>query len=214
MTAHAINGMPVLLSFATWSPWIAQYVPTFDHLMIDSGAFSELNSGVAIDIGAYRDWSEPFHSSMAPVAGLDDISGDWQRSLKNYAEIPWSFPTFHDTDPPELLDDLIAMATERKTWLGIGLLPPRSGRETFLRRTLDQIPDGLHVHLWAGRAYTYLRRIDSVDSTNWFRDAMLLRERGGLGFLSYAECVDIIVKRYQRAVSAKKPEQGDQLEFG
>ena len=211
LTAHAISGMSVLLSYATWSPWLAQYVPTFPHVLIDSGAFSELNSGVAIDIGAYREWSEQYHSAMVPVAGLDDISGDWRRSLKNYGEIPWGFPTFHDTDPEELLDELVTMALERKTWIGLGLLPPRHGRDEWLRRTLDRIPDGLHVHLWAGREYTYLRRIDSVDSTNWFRDAMKLRAHGApLGWLTYGECIDIVVKRYQRAPLKAETDAGDQ----
>lgn len=211
LTAHAANGMPVLLSYATWSPWLAQYVPTFSRVLIDSGAFSELTGGAVVDLAAYREWSSPLRDTADAIAGLDDIRGDWRRSLKNYEAIPWGFPTFHDTDPEELLDDLVAMALERRTWLGLGLLPPRLNRDEWLRRTLDRIPERLHVHLWAGRAYSYLRRIDSVDSTNWYRDAMALRERAGLDFLSYGECVDIIVKRYQRVKPAQEPEGGDQL---
>ncbi len=48
------------------------------------------------------------------------------------------------------------------------------------------------------RAYTHCRRLDSVDSTNWWRDAMALRTMADLSHLTYGECLDIIVKRYQR----------------
>jgi hypothetical protein len=168
---------------------------------------------VKVDVYAYRDWHQQFADCADAVASLDSISGDWKQGLAN-AAIDGGFVTYHDTDPPELLDDLVAMARERKQWLGIGLLPPRSGRDAFLRRTLGRIPEQIHVHLWAGRAYTYMRRLDSVDSTNWFRDAMLLRERGApLGWLSYAECVDLIVKRYQREQPKAEAEQGEQDEL-
>ena len=60
------------------------------------------------------------------------------------------------------------------------------------------MPDDLHVHGWALRAYTHIRRLDSVDSTNWWRDAMDLRTLPALAHLTYGECLEIIVKRYQR----------------
>jgi hypothetical protein len=129
---------------------------------------------------------------------LDDISGDWKRSLKNYEAFHLGFPTFHESDPPELLDDLIALARERDRWIGLGLIPPRDGKEKWVCKALDQIPDDLHVHGWAMRRYTHCRRLDSVDSTNWWRDAMKLRTISDLDHLTYGECLEIIVKRYQR----------------
>jgi hypothetical protein len=199
--AEHVADMPVLLSFACWSPWLDRYQATFRRLLVDSGAYSEYTTGKPVDIGAYREWSTRWFGHADAVAGLDDISGDWRRSLANYEAVPHSFPTYHETDPPELLADLVAMAHERGRWLGLGMLPAtRAARkgETWLRESLEQIPEGMHVHGWALRAYTHHRRLDSVDSTNWWRDAMQLRTLPELAHLTYGECLAIIVKRYQR----------------
>lgn len=209
--AEHVCDMPVLLSYACYTKWMDQYHPTFRRVLIDSGAFSELNSGRKIDLGAYREWSERWLPHADAVAGLDDISGDWKRSLKNYEAVPWGFPTFHESDPPELLDDLVAMAQERAGWIGLGLTPPRAGKERWIRESCDRIPEGVHVHGWACRAYTHVRRLDSVDSTNWWRDAMKLRQE--LPWLTYGETLGLIVKRYQRwnRVISDQPEQLDLL---
>lgn len=199
LQAHSANGMPVLLSFASYKPWLDQYVPSFRRVLRDSGAFSDLAAIKAgkprrVDLQAFRDWSEP-HKEDA-IAGLDDILGDWQLSLKNYQAIEWSFPTIHDSDPPELLPELVAMALERNRWLGIGLMPPREGKERFVRWVCANVPSAIHVHGWALRMYSHVARLDSVDSTNWWRDAMKLRQQ--LPWLTYGECLDLMVRKYQR----------------
>ena len=197
--AEHVAGMPVLLSYALWAPWLDKsYQQSFSHLLIDSGAFSEFNSGKKVDLAAYVDWAQRWIGHADAIAGLDDISGDWRQSLRNYEAFPLGFPTFHESDPPEFLNDLVALAQERKQWLGIGLIPPRNGKEKWVRRVLDQIPEGLHVHGWACRYYTHVRRFDSVDSTNWWRDAMDLRKLTELSHLTYGECLEIVVKRYVR----------------
>lgn len=199
--AEHAAGMPVLLSFACYSPWVDRYEATFRRILIDSGAFSELNSGAKVDVGAYAEWAARWDGHADAVAGLDDIAGDWRRSLANYERFPAGFPTFHETDPDGLLDDLIPMARERGRWIALGLLPAtRQARrgEGWVRAACDRIPDDLHVHGWAMRAYTQVRRLDSVDSTNWWRDAMKLRTIPDLAHLTYGECLDIVVKRYQR----------------
>lgn len=194
--------MPVLLSFAIagnkGGKWVERYAPTFRRILIDSGAYSELNSGKKIDIDAYADWSTRWEGHADAIAGLDDISGDWKRSLANYERFPRGFPTFHDTDPWELLPDLVAMAQERCGWIGLGLKPPREGKESWVRHACDQIPDGIHVHGWALRRYTHVRRLDSVDSTNWWKDAMKLRTIPELAHLTYGETLEIVCKRYVR----------------
>lgn len=194
--AEHCSNMNVLLSFASFSNWLWQYQASFRKVLIDSGAYSEINSGKKIDLQAYKDWSQKWIGYAEAIAGLDDISGDYKRSLQNYAAIEWSFPTWHDTDPLELLPELIAIAQERKTWLGIGLMPPRQNKEKIIREALERIPENIHVHGWALRAYTHIRRLDSVDSTNWWRDAMAIRKT--LHWLHYGECLDLIIKRYQR----------------
>ena len=193
--AEHCSGMNVLLSFAIFGKWMWQYQPCFEKVLLDSGAFSEMNSGKKIDISEYKEWSELWLPRAVAIAGLDSIQGDWRQSMKNYEVIPWSFPTWHDTDPHELLDDLIVMATERKSWIGIGLLPPRQGKERIVRDAMERIPEHIHVHGWALRAYTNIARMDSVDSTNWWRDAMALRKQ--VPWLHYGECLDLIIKRYQ-----------------
>lgn len=202
--AEHVAGMPVLLSFGVIGPgrsgrrpWIERYQQSFSHILIDSGAYSELKSGNVIEGAAYRDWWPQWEPHADAIAGLDDINGDWRRSLRNY-ELYGGFPTIHDTDPPEILNELIAIARDRKKWLGIGLKPPREGKEKFIRDVCERVPDDLHVHGWALRRYSHIRRINSVDSTNWFKDAMKLRVLPGLDHLTYGECLDIVVKRYQR----------------
>lgn len=200
--AEHLDGMPALLSFAYHSEWIMKgYQESFSHILIDSGAFSELNTGKKIDLARFSDWSQKWVGHADAIAGLDDISGDWRRSLANYEAFPAGFPTFHETDPPELLDDLIPMARTRGRWIGLGLLPAtRQARkgESWMRDACDRIPEDIHIHGWACRAYTHIRRLDSVDSTNWWQDAMKLRTLPDTAHLHYGECLAIVVKRYQR----------------
>lgn len=200
MHAAYLADMPVLFSFAIHAPWLDSYQQSFGKVLIDSGAYSEMNSGKAVDGHAYRDWHPRWADRAEAVAGLDDIRGDWRRSLRNY-EAFGGFPTFHDSDPPELLADLIPIAREQgRGWIGLGLVPPRAGKGKWVRAACDRIPDDLHVHGWALREYTHVSRLDSVDSTNWFRDAWAYlnaldpkRE-----WLTPAEAVELVVKRYKR----------------
>lgn len=197
MHADHCRDMPVLVSFALYQRWLDDYVPSWSRVLIDSGAYSELTGKKTVDGAAYRDWQARWRDTahVDAIAGLDDIRGDWRRSLKNY-ELYGGFPTYHETDPPELLDELVPLARERGGWLGVGLLPPRAGKWGWVRRELARIPADLHVHFWAGGEYAGHPRVDSADSTNWFRDAFDYKTR--MPFLTPAECVELVVKRYQR----------------
>jgi hypothetical protein len=203
--------MPVLVSFGAASPWIYRNcIFAFTNgLLIDSGAYSELTGAAKVDLGAYRDHVQQYGDIADACAGLDDISGDWRRSMENYTAIEETFPTFHDSDPPELLSELIAMATERCGWLGLGLLPPRTGKRRWLKETLNMIPDHIHVHGWALGAYRQLPGIDSVDSTNWFRDALDLQAMPLLRHLTTVEALRIVVERYRRMPQAEPLPLGD-----
>lgn len=194
--ANAAMGMPILFSFACYSKWLDQYQQSFSRILIDSGAYSAYTTGKKIDVLEYRDWADRWIGHADAIAGLDDISGDWRQSLKNYETV--GFPTYHDSDPPELLDELIEISRRRGGWLGVGLTKPRSGKEKWIRAAMDRIPDDIHVHGWALRLYTNVRRMDSVDSTNWWRDAMKIRVRADLSYLTMSECLEITVKRYKR----------------
>ena len=200
LQANACRDRPVLISYGAWAKAnVAAWVPSFSRLLVDSGAYSELNSGVKIDIDRYIEWASGFPFADA-VACLDDISGDWRRSMANYVAQPDGFPTFHDTDPPELLDELIAMARERNRWLGIGVKPPRQRRLDWLDRTLEQIPREIHVHGWALALFTdrCRRRLDSVDSTHWWRESHKYLADPKLSHLTPAECLEIAVKKVDR----------------
>jgi hypothetical protein len=197
MHADHLAGMPVLLSYAIYAKWLDDYLPSFARILIDSGAFTEFNSGKTVDGEAYKDWQQRWEgvAHVDAIAGLDDIRGDWRKSLRNY-ELYGGFPTMHESDPPELLDELIPIARERGNWLGVGLIPPRAGKWPLVRSILDRVPEGIHVHVWAGGEYCGHPRVQSVDSTNWFRDAWMYKNQ--LPFLTPAECVGLVVKRYQR----------------
>lgn len=197
MHADHCAGMPVLVSFALYDRWVDDYVSSFGRVLIDSGAYSELTGKAKVDGEAYRDWQQRWAETahVDAIAGLDDIRGDWRRSLKNY-DLYGGFPTFHETDPPELLNDLLPLAQDRGGWLGIGLLPPRGGKWRWVKETLARVPAGLHVHFWAGGEYAGHPRVNSADSTNWFRDAW--NYKNAMPFLTPAECVELVVKRYQR----------------
>ena len=199
LQAHIVREMPVLMSFAVakhhTGRWLDHALPSFSRLLIDSGAYSELSGRVTIDLDEYLEWAARITWADA-FAGLDDISGDWKRSLSNYER--GGFPTFHDSDPDELLPDLIDLARARGGWIGLGLIPPRQGKERWLRETLDRIPDELHVHGWALRLYAHLSRLDSIDSTNWLRDAMKLSAHPLLTHLTLGETLEIIAARYRR----------------
>jgi hypothetical protein len=216
--AEHVAEMPVLLSFAICGKcqwiWTGGYAASFGDILIDSGAYSEFASGKPIDLSAFIDWATPLADQVLAVAGLDDIRGDWRKSLRNYEAFPLGFPTFHESDPPEFLDDLIPMARERGKWIGLGLIPPRNGKERWVRDTCDRIPDDLHVHGWAFRQYTHVGRVDSVDSTNWFRDAMDLRVLKPLAHLTYGECLEIVLKRYKRWRRVVKPDRDTMPLFG
>jgi hypothetical protein len=215
MQAAAVEGQPVLLSFALDAGakhWLTSYIPSFRRLLIDSGAFSELTGTAKVDLGAYVEWVQRYPWADA-WAGLDDITGDWRRSLRNYQA--GGFPTIHEADPLELLNELIPMARERGGWIGLGLTPPRERKEGTVRRILDAIPDDLHVHGWACQRYAHLARFDSFDSTNWFRDSWKIKNL--LPYLTPAECLAIVVKRYQRqgrvTENAAESEQADLMEI-
>lgn len=212
LQAAAAQDMPVLISYALRRTHPrAEYLRSFSRLLVDSGAFSELTGNARVDVERYAEWAATVESADA-WAGLDDIGGDWRRSVANYKH--GGFPTIHDSDPIELIDDLVPIAREAGGWIGIGLVPPREGKRDVVRRILDRIPDDLHVHGWALVRYTDFRRINSVDSTNWWRDAMKLRSSKVsrlLTHLTYAETLEIIVKRYQRwtrKVGAEDNQQG------
>ncbi len=194
--AEKLEGLPVLLSFTNWTERLELAQTAFKRLMIDSGAYSEISWGITVDGAEYKDWYQQWLPHADSIAGLDDIRGDWKKSLKNYEKYG-GFPTIHNTDPIEILPDLVEISRKQgKKWLGIGIKPPRGGKEAFVRRVCEEVPEDIHIHGFALPAYSYIRRIDSVDTAGWRKEALAVQKQ--LNFLTYAECVEIIVKRMTR----------------
>lgn len=217
--AHAANGMPVLLSFpiASSQTWLDRYLPSFDRVLVDSGAFSELNSGQAVDLDAYAKWSQEMLAfpNVDAAACLDDIRGDWKRGLDNWEALPWTFPVYHDSDPPEALDAILEREPE---WLGLGMMPPRKGAR-WLGETLAILRERaplIHVHGFALRRYIGSlmrhRGTISADSTNWFLDVRAMLANNLTAHLTPAECLDVIVKRYRRDAFTKDTNQQDMFD--
>ena len=194
LQSYLVSGMPVLVSFANWRKWMDDYMSTYSHLLLDSGAYSVINSGATIDIHRYKDWYQRWEGTAVAIAGLDDISGDWKKSLAHYKH--GGFPTIHSTDPPELLPELLSIAQERNNWLGIGIKPPRQGHRVWLEKILSRIPKSIHVHGWALRSYQDMGGFDSMDSTSWWTTAYAVKKK--FPYLTYAECLEIVIKKYKR----------------
>ena len=209
LQANAARGESVLISYAVWkkNKPLLQWAPSYRRIMVDSGAFSELNSGMKISLGEYIDWRECCLPYADSYAALDDIRGDTEKSLRNLELDTRGFPTFHDTDEWEYLPQFINIARSRPgKRLGIGIKPPREGKENWLRDVLEEVPKDVWVHGWALGLYTHLP-LDSVDSTHWWREAMKVRKQ--LPWLTYGEALEITVKKVQR--QWKLPEEGYQL---
>lgn len=195
MHAAALQGVPVLISFGTWATWLHAYVPSFDRFIVDSGAFSEFNSGKAIEQDKYLAWADQWRGTADAIAALDDIRGNWRNGLARWLEArEWTFPTYHEADEPEALDAILA---HDPSMIGLGGLPPR-GRKTgdWLRETLPRIPASVRLHGWAMRGHIE-HRWHSVDSTNWWLDTRKVLD--ACAWLTPAEAVEIVIKRYKRA---------------
>jgi hypothetical protein len=191
--ADYCRDQPVLISYGVYrsASWIDKYVPSFSHLLVDSGAFSVLNSGKPICVDEFAEWANKYPHADA-VASLDSISGNWEEGMRNWEKYQDHFPTFHDTDPWEALDAILA---KNPVWIGLGMKPPRTS-DTWLDEALERIPDGVHVHGWALRAFTDRARLDSFDSTNWFRDSWKITAE--FPWLTPGEALEIVIKRYER----------------
>ena len=202
------------MSYGTWSPWVKNYCESFYKILIDSGAFSVYNSGKTIDREKYFRWSLRFKNIADQVACLDSVIGDTDETIANCEYMPegWGFPTFHESDPWDSLPEMVELAYKHGGWIGLGLIPPRTGKDAWVRRAVTSIPEDLHIHGWACREYLYLPQIKSADSTNWFLDAMAVNKK--LPWLNYGECLEIIIKRYQRESKMLEEPNDDETLFG
>lgn len=206
--AQAAQGAAVLISYAYANPWLMEFTRSFRRVLWDSGAYTAFTKGKVIDLDDYAETARAIPWADG-AASLDDIAGDWRKGLANWDRYPWMFPVYHDSDPPEALDAILERLQDRAIarfrpaspqWIGLGMTPPRQSRR-WLGETLARLPAGLHVHGFALRGHadliTAARGAEcSADSINWMLDARKVAE--DMPWLTPPECVEIIVKRYER----------------
>jgi hypothetical protein len=206
--AEAVKGQRVLESFARIWTGLDRYRKTYPSMMLDSGAFSEINSGVAIDINEYGAFAAKHQGDYDHVVNLDDISGDIERSSKNERHLRerWGLdpmPVFHQGEPMSVLDEYCSRA---KT-VGLGFKRPltsRIVRHDWLSECFARIPSGQATHGFAMTGYMSSFPFASVDSTTWIREYMDIAfgRNGQVGtlakFLTPGEVLEIVVKKWDR----------------
>lgn len=196
--ASLLEGWDTLISYgvAGGKAWVREYMKSFRNILVDSGAYSVMNSGKVLDVDEYAAWALEAQAdgNVVAVAALDDINGRSELTYANWMKYPWMFPTYHDSDPEDFLDVILSQGPK---WLGLGMVPPRVN-ESWLRSTLERIPQGIHVHGWALGSFSHLQRMDSADSTGWIFDVRKLKESALTRHLTTQEQLEIVVKRFKR----------------
>lgn len=202
--------MPVLESFAYRKDYFERYRPTWARAFLDSGAFTELSQGVAIDLGAYIAFAQEHGKFYDVVANLDDIRGDVGRSQRNFRAMRDAglkpLPVFHQGEPWSVLDEVIAAAPER--YIGLGFQRPITGAEAWLEEVFSRVPSDVRTHGFAMTNYLQFP-FHSVDSSTWvyeWKALMAVQGQGAdaLSCLTPGELLEIVMKKYQRLRRAEK----------
>lgn len=203
-TCEALRGMKVLESFAYQRNHFDRYRATWSAAFLDSGAFTELTQGVAIDLGAYIAFAQQHGQFYAAIANLDDIRGDVARSQANHRKMLdagiQAMPVFHQGEPWSVLDETIAAAPGR--YIGIGFQRPISGAEAWLEEVFSRVPSDVRVHGFAMTSFLQFP-FHSVDSATWIHEwkaLMAVKGQGAdaLSLLTPGELLEIVMKKYQR----------------
>lgn len=145
--------------------------------IMDSGAFSAMNSGKPVNRAEFHDAIRAANDSADPpryVFGLDVI-GDWRESLKN-CEAAWSeglevIPTYHHGEPEDYLRG-IARDYPMIALGGVaGGSPPAV--QAWATRCFQRIwPCRVHGFSLCAKRYVTALPFYSVDSTAWFLQAI------------------------------------------
>jgi hypothetical protein len=204
LTCEALRGMNVLESFAYRRDYFERYRPTWAGAFLDSGAFTEMTQGVAIDLGEYIAFAQEHGKFYAAIANLDDIRGDIDRSRANHQRMldagVKAMPVFHQGEPWSVLDEVIAAAPEK--YMGLGFQRPISGAEAWLEEVFSRVPSAVRVHGFAMTSFLKFP-FHSVDSATWvyeWKALMSVKGQGAdaLDALTPGELLEIVMKKYQR----------------
>ena len=150
----------------------------------DSGAYSALTQGEAIDPQTYIDWVNRWPGRFSAIAG-PDVIGDPVASatatelmLKQVDHAP-VLPTFHVGEDWKWLDRCLAMSK----YIAFGGMVPYTRRRNLLGSWITKafrvVPDETRVHGFGLTTWPLLTRFPwySVDSSSWtsgFRYAQLM----------------------------------------
>lgn len=199
---EAFVGLHVLESFADVRRLMDRYRPLFKSMALDSGAFTEMNTGEAIDLGEYIAFCHQHGAFYDFVASLDSITGGPDVNVRNWREMRdrgvQAVPTFHQGEPFSLLEDY---CRETKM-LGLGFQRPITNAREWLSECFNRIPRDVLVHGWGMTSYTDFP-FYSVDSRTWFFEMRALMSVEGQGSstiqcLTPSELLGLVVKRYLR----------------
>lgn len=203
-------GRHVLESFADVRPLFGRYRATFASMVLDCGAYSELTTGVSIDLGEYAAFCEAHGDFYEWVASVDSIRGGVSENLSNWRTLMDrdidAMPTFHQGEPISLIREYCSDSSR----LGLGFQRPIKNERAFLDEAFAHIPPHVRVHGWAMTNYTASYPFASVDSTSWLHELKALRvtqttQQGEpFAHLTDGELIEIIQKRYDRLPRMKK----------
>ena len=206
--AAAVVGRFVLESFAIHWKSYWQYRRSFAGLMLDSGAFTEVNSGIPVNVDDYGAYAAKHNDDYELVVNLDDIGGDVDLSQANERRLRERYgldpmPVFHQGEPMSVLAEYCA----RADYIGLGFKRPllnADHRTAWVEQCFAAVPSGQKVHGFAMTGYMERFPFTSVDSTTWIRDYMGVAHgaNGQIGdlarFLTPAEIFEIIMKKWDR----------------
>jgi hypothetical protein len=198
----AFAGHRVLESYADVRALMDRYRPTFASMALDSGAYTEMTTGKAIDLAQYVDFCQAHGKFYDFIASLDSITGGPDVNLSNWRTMRDAgidaVPTFHQGEPWSVLQDYCAGSAA----VGLGFQRPIQNGETWLGECFSLIPERVRVHGWAMTSYTHFP-FHSVDSRTWFFEVRALMGVEGQGAsaldcLTPRELLEIVVKKYLR----------------
>ncbi len=218
LLCEALIGQHVLESFAYQNDHYERYRPTWRSGFLDSGAFSEMTRGLAIELDEYIAFCQQHGRYYDVIANLDDIRGNVARSQSNHRKMVdagiQAIPVFHQGEEWSVLDETIAAAPER--YIGIGFQRPINGAERWLDEVFSRVPSDVRVHGFAMTSFLQYP-FYSVDSSTWvyeWKALMAVQGQGAdaLRCLTPSELLEIVVKKYERMEPRRRwagKQQGD-----
>lgn len=205
---EAMKGQYVLESFADVRPLTDRYRGTWQGGMLDSGAFTEMTTGKAIDLGAYTEFAQEHGEFYDAIINLDDIKGDIDKSLANLQHLRAAgvdaMPVFHQGEPWSVLVDMV----HDFDYVGIGFQRPIENGAAFLDGVWSRLPASCRVHGFAMTSYMGAYPFYSVDSTTWLWEVKALlgvsTQGHPLKYLTPSELVGLVLLKYERMAKADR----------